>query len=84
MLLGQKRKRAPPGTGSRKNRHRLVTAEKDEAGDYIMPIQLGTIKLLSLGTVISDNPAYHNNRYIFPVGYKIERYLVILYLGCLY
>ncbi|CDS07796.1 hypothetical protein LRAMOSA01745 [Lichtheimia ramosa] len=71
--LGQKRKRAPPGTGSRKNRHRLVTAEKDEAGDYIMPIQLGTIKLLSLGTVISDNPAYHNNRYIFPVGYKIER-----------
>ncbi|KAI9314315.1 F/Y-rich N-terminus-domain-containing protein [Dichotomocladium elegans] len=72
--LGQKRKRAPVGTGtSRKNRHRLVAAEKDEAGDYIMPIQLGTIKLISLGRIISDNPSYHNNRYIFPVGYQIER-----------
>ncbi|KAI7854915.1 F/Y-rich N-terminus-domain-containing protein [Circinella umbellata] len=72
--LGRKRKR-PVNTQaiSRKSRYRLIAVPKDEAGDYILPVQLGTIKLISLGQILTTPPSYHNNRYIFPVGYKIER-----------
>ncbi|KAI9495746.1 F/Y-rich N-terminus-domain-containing protein [Zychaea mexicana] len=72
--MGRKRKRPINTQGiSRKSRYRLVAVTKDEAGDYILPVQLGTIRLIQLGRIITTPAAYHNNRYIFPVGYKIER-----------
>ncbi|KAI9261382.1 F/Y-rich N-terminus-domain-containing protein [Phascolomyces articulosus] len=72
--LGRKRKRPVNTLGiSRKSRYRLVSVPKDDAGDYILPVQLGTIKLISLGQILTTPASYHNNRYIFPVGYKIER-----------
>ncbi|EAY19425.1 F/Y-rich N-terminus family protein [Trichomonas vaginalis G3] len=32
-----------------------------------------TTKVFSLGTVVYDRPAYHTERYIYPVGYKTSR-----------
>ncbi|KAJ3118930.1 transforming growth factor beta regulator 1 [Nowakowskiella sp. JEL0407] len=47
--------------------------ERDEFGRPVLPIQFGQIKLVSLGTVEYENEKYHNQRYIFPVGYTIIR-----------
>lgn len=37
------------------------------------PLNLGVIKLISLGRVEHTKKGYHNERYIFPIGYKSER-----------
>ncbi|KAI8146496.1 F/Y rich C-terminus-domain-containing protein [Fennellomyces sp. T-0311] len=72
--LGRRRKRPVNAQAiSRKSRYRLVNVPKDEAGEYVLPVQLGTIKLIRLGTIVPVPSTYHNNRYIFPIGYKIER-----------
>ena len=48
--------------------------EMDEDGNFKFPIQVSTkVKILSLGKIIYDNPNYFNNRYIFPVGFVMER-----------
>lgn len=31
------------------------------------------MKLISLGEVEYDRPAYHNDRYVWPIGFTIER-----------
>lgn len=49
-------------------------SRRDENGDYILPVQIGILTVLSLGTIITDNPNYHNDRYIWPIGYTIQRY----------
>jgi hypothetical protein len=61
-----------PVLKARKNRHRLIDVARDDAGRPILPLQLGSITVISLGQ-IDTSPAYHNNRYIFPVGYKVQR-----------
>lgn len=53
---------------------RVQPIPRDENGDYILPVQIGILTVLSLGTIITDNPNYHNDRYIWPIGYKIQRY----------
>ncbi|RHZ88015.1 hypothetical protein Glove_26g108 [Diversispora epigaea] len=47
--------------------------DKDENGDFILPVGIGLHTLLSHGTIVYDRPAFHNNRYIYPVGYSIRR-----------
>ena len=37
------------------------------------PIIFGKMRVESLGTVVFDRPHYHNDRYIWPVGYKSVR-----------
>jgi hypothetical protein len=32
-----------------------------------------SLSLIALGRIVADRPAYHNDRYIFPVGYKSVR-----------
>ncbi|CAG8498877.1 2905_t:CDS:2 [Diversispora eburnea] len=47
--------------------------DKDENGDFILPVGIGLHTLLSHGTIVYDRPTFHNNRYIYPIGYSIRR-----------
>lgn len=61
-----KRKR---GNSIRRAQH----VDTDENGKAILPIRLGVMTLHDLGTVVYDREAFHNERYIFPVGYTLSR-----------
>ncbi|KAJ2809708.1 hypothetical protein H4S07_003101 [Coemansia furcata] len=70
-----------PLSGKRRKRHHDIASKirsvqpvpRDEDGKYEMPIQVGVLTVLSLGTVIWDRETYHNERYIWPVGYTVQR-----------
>ncbi|KAG0292166.1 hypothetical protein BGZ98_002706, partial [Dissophora globulifera] len=47
--------------------------EKDESGSIKLPVTVGIITIQSIGHVVFDREAFHNDRYIFPVGYKMSR-----------
>lgn len=49
--------------------------EQDEHGNYKLPVQIGILTVLSLGSVVYDRDTFHNERYIWPVGYAVKRYL---------
>lgn len=38
-----------------------------------LPITIDGITLLNLGRIVYDRPAYYNDSYIYPIGYKISR-----------
>jgi len=61
-----KRKR---GNSVRRAQH----VDTDENGNAILPIRLGVMTLHKLGTVVYDRDTFHNERYIFPVGYTLTR-----------
>ncbi|CAG8615388.1 9911_t:CDS:2 [Acaulospora colombiana] len=42
--------------------------EQDEKGNYKLPVQIGILTVLNLGTVVYDRDTFHNERYIWPVG----------------
>jgi hypothetical protein len=44
-----------------------------EDGVPIFPIRLGLISLERLGVIVTDRDTFHNERYIYPVGYTITR-----------
>ncbi|KAJ2654163.1 hypothetical protein IWW48_006278, partial [Coemansia sp. RSA 1200] len=46
---------------------------KDKSGNYEVPVQVGILTVLCLGQVVSNHDAYHNERYIWPVGYTVQR-----------
>ncbi|KAI8096605.1 F/Y rich C-terminus-domain-containing protein [Halteromyces radiatus] len=59
-----------------KRRRTMVTLEdipRDVNGKPILPVTLGPLKLISLGKIIHDKPAYHCARHIYPLGYTVER-----------
>ncbi|KAJ2037811.1 hypothetical protein GGI08_008423, partial [Coemansia sp. S2] len=68
-------------SGKRRKRHHDIASKirsvqpvpRGEDGRYEMPVQVGVLTVLSLGTVIWDREAYHNERYIWPVGYTVQR-----------
>ncbi|KAJ2769017.1 hypothetical protein GGI18_005478 [Coemansia linderi] len=68
-------------SGKRRKRHHDIASKvrsvqpvpRDVDGKYEMPIQVGVLTVLSLGTVVWDREAYHNERYIWPVGYTVQR-----------
>jgi len=62
-----KRKRG--GNTVRRAQH----VDTDENGNAILPISLGVMTLHNLGTVVYDRDTFHNERYIFPVGYTLTR-----------
>ncbi|CAG8685112.1 10657_t:CDS:2 [Dentiscutata erythropus] len=47
--------------------------EQDEQGSYKLPVQIGILTVLSLGTVVYERDTFHNERYIWPVGYAVKR-----------
>jgi len=52
---------------------RVQPVPKNELGEYVMPVRTGIVTVLCLGKVTSDRDAYHNERYIWPVGYTAQR-----------
>jgi F/Y-rich N-terminus len=54
---------------------KVVEIPKDEDGKPILPIQIGSFQLISIGKV-ELRDGYYNERYIWPVGYCIKRYEV--------
>ncbi|KAJ1664725.1 hypothetical protein EV178_003882 [Coemansia sp. RSA 1646] len=69
----------PPG--KRRKRHHDIASKirsvqpvpRDRDGNYEMPVQVGILTVLRLGRVVWDRDAYHNERYIWPVGYTVQR-----------
>ncbi|CDH49561.1 protein [Lichtheimia corymbifera JMRC:FSU:9682] len=57
-------------TGSRR---KPVEVARDEDGKVILPVQIASLKVIELGTVVHDRPGFHSERYIWPVGYTVER-----------
>lgn len=51
---------------------RVQPLEKVENGQYKLPARVGIITVHSLGAIIPI-PTYHNDRYIWPPGFKISR-----------
>ncbi|KAF9403689.1 hypothetical protein BGX21_000567 [Mortierella sp. AD011] len=52
---------------------RVQALERDEAGNIKLPVTVGIITILNIGHVVYDREAFHNDRYIWPVGYKMSR-----------
>ncbi|KAG0209814.1 hypothetical protein BGX31_002044 [Mortierella sp. GBA43] len=52
---------------------KVQALEKDEAGNIKFPVTVGIITIWSIGHVVYDREAFHNDRYIWPVGYKMSR-----------
>ncbi|ORY89974.1 hypothetical protein BCR43DRAFT_567178 [Syncephalastrum racemosum] len=48
--------------------------EKDNFGRYILPVEIDSWTVLDLGHVVWDRPAFHNQRYIYPVGYCVKKW----------
>ncbi|KAF9923735.1 hypothetical protein FBU30_006216 [Linnemannia zychae] len=56
------------------NKVRKVQAvERDENGNIKFPLTIGIITIMKIGHVVSDREAFHNERYIWPVGYTMSR-----------
>jgi hypothetical protein len=50
----------------------FVEVEKDKNGQYILPAEVDSWTVLGLGDVVWDRAAFHNQRYIYPVGYRVK------------
>ncbi|KAJ3168909.1 hypothetical protein HDU88_001236 [Geranomyces variabilis] len=62
-------KRPPVVSRLRKIQH----VPRDEYGQPVLPLHMGIFTLFSLGTIVHDRKAFHTERYIYPVGYKMSR-----------
>jgi len=49
-----------------------VNVKRDEEGNIIFPIELGVLTIDSLGEIV-EKPNFHNDKYIWPVGFKSRR-----------
>ncbi|KAI8389407.1 F/Y-rich N-terminus-domain-containing protein [Blakeslea trispora] len=52
---------------------RVQPIERDADGKPKLPQQIGVLTVHNLGTIVTDRPNFHNERYIFPVGYTVSR-----------
>ncbi|KAI8092990.1 F/Y rich C-terminus-domain-containing protein [Halteromyces radiatus] len=52
---------------------RVQPIERDESGNPVLPQQIGVLTVLKLGTIESRRETFHNERYIFPIGYTVSR-----------
>lgn len=52
---------------------RVQPIERDFNGHPKLPQQIGVLTVLNLGKIITDKDSFHNERYIFPVGYTVRR-----------
>ncbi|KAJ2159310.1 hypothetical protein GGF46_003102 [Coemansia sp. RSA 552] len=67
--------------GKRRKRHHDIASKvrsvqpvpRDRDGNYEMPVQVGVLMVLRLGRVVWDRDVFHNERYIWPVGYTVQR-----------
>ncbi|KAJ2360418.1 hypothetical protein IW150_007509 [Coemansia sp. RSA 2607] len=72
-----KRRRRQGKRDDRNDPKPIEPVPRDPSGKIILPLVIGhgvdEIRILSLGTVVSDRDAYHTSRYIWPVGFKSAR-----------
>lgn len=47
--------------------------DRDEHNNYILPVEIDSWTVVDLGTVVYDRPAYHNQRYVYPVNYTVRK-----------
>ncbi|ORZ21197.1 hypothetical protein BCR42DRAFT_407046 [Absidia repens] len=48
--------------------------DRDDCGRYILPVEIDSWTVVDLGTAVYDRPAYHNQRYIYPVNYTVRKW----------
>ncbi|XP_047470254.1 transforming growth factor beta regulator 1-like [Penaeus chinensis] len=60
-------------SGSNKPKRLCPPITLDSAGRPIFPITLGPLTIHSLGEIVSEREAYHNEHCIFPVGFCSSR-----------
>lgn len=51
----------------------IETTNESIQDNESLPLTLGVLTILKLGTVEYKNNAFHNERYIFPIGFTSER-----------
>lgn len=75
MVPSSRPKRMRRGPVEQKLR-RVQPLEKDPiSGEYKLPARVGILTVHSLGRVV-PLPTYHNDRYIWPPGFKVSRYVL--------
>jgi len=52
---------------------RVQPITRNPDGNPKLPQQIGVLTVVSLGKIRSDLDTFHNERYIFPVGYTVRR-----------
>ncbi|KAG1049112.1 hypothetical protein G6F46_001358 [Rhizopus delemar] len=52
----------------------FIEVEKNKLGQYVLPAEVDSWTVLNLGTVVWDRAAFHNQRYIYPVGYCVKKW----------
>ncbi len=70
---------APPSKHEDLQLYKVIAVPFDDHGQPQLPLSLNMITIHALGNIIHDRPAYHNKRYILPVGFHSSR----PYLSCL-
>ncbi|KAI8095095.1 F/Y-rich N-terminus-domain-containing protein [Gilbertella persicaria] len=63
----------PAPKKTRISRRKRVTIPRDENGNIQLPFQIASLNVISLGKIDWERPGFHNERYIFPIGYTVER-----------
>lgn len=58
---------------SESKRKKFVEIQRDKNGAPIFPIHLGALTIHEVGKVVWDRPAFHTDKYIWPVGFKSTR-----------
>ena len=72
-ILTKRGRSPPPPPPSRVATKKYNQIPLDENGTPIFPILLGKFTILSLGQIEYENPLFHNERYIWPIGFKSVR-----------
>ncbi|KAI9281871.1 F/Y-rich N-terminus-domain-containing protein [Sporodiniella umbellata] len=52
----------------------FIEVDRNAQGDYALPAEVDSWTVLQLGTVVWDRAAFHNQRYIYPVGYRVKKW----------
>ncbi|CAO3600531.1 unnamed protein product [Absidia cylindrospora] len=52
----------------------FVEVDRDTNGRYILPVEVDSWTVLDLGNVVWDRVAFHNQRYLYPVGYCVKKW----------
>ena len=64
---------ATPSKSEESQVYKVIAVPFDEHGQPQLPLTLNMITIHTLGNIVHDRPAYHNKRYILPVGFHSSR-----------
>ncbi|CAO3585647.1 unnamed protein product [Absidia cylindrospora] len=52
----------------------FIDVDRDLDGRYILPVEVDSWTVLDLGNVVWNRVAFHNQRYLYPVGYCVKKW----------